>query len=192
MQACRLSPGNSRHDTISCPHPTKSRQPTAASAAVGGALGCTLAGCRKASVNARLRGGAALRVPGVTEESGRAAWQLESDLALEASEPPTQADSEYRNRDLTFKFRARPGSGPVTDQPEAKPLQLQVATVRRLTSGRRGWSAGDRHSSRPRAGRSLAIDIRIECSAVYTLRCIFMIRIISRDNNRFVSHGFCH
>ena len=32
----------------------------------------------------------------------------------------------------------------------------------------------------------------IECSAVYTLRCIFMDRTTSRDNKRFVSHGFCH
>ena len=49
---------------------------------------------------------------------------------------------------------------------------------------------GSRHSSRPWAGRST--DIRIERSAVYTLRCLFMARITSRDNKRFVSHGFCH
>ena len=36
-----------------------------------------------------------------------------------------------------------------------------------------------RHSSRPRAGRST--DIRIECSAVYTLRCLYMARITSRE-----------
>ena len=34
-----------------------------------------------------------------------------------------------------------------------------------------------RHSSRPWAGR--LTDIRIECSAVYTLRCLFMARITS-------------
>ena len=34
--------------------------------------------------------------------------------------------------------------------------------------------------------------ICIECSAVYTLLCLFMARITSRDNKRFVSHGFCH
>ena len=58
-----------------------------------------------------------------------------------------------------------------------------------------------RHSSRPGTGRST--DIRIECSAAtclcglscgrggqfYTLRCIFMARITSRDYERFVSHG---
>ena len=42
---------------------------------------------------------------------------------------------------------------------------------------------GVRHSSRPWAGRST--DIRIECSAVYTLRYLFMARITSRDNKRF-------
>ena len=47
-----------------------------------------------------------------------------------------------------------------------------------------------RHRFRPRGGRST--NIRIECSSVYTLRCIFMARITSRDNKRFVSHGFCH
>ena len=51
-------------------------------------------------------------------------------------------------------------------------------------------TTADRHSSLPRAGRST--DIRIECSAVYTLRCLYMARITSRDNKRFVSHGFCH
>ena len=47
-----------------------------------------------------------------------------------------------------------------------------------------------RHSSRSWAGRST--DIRIECSVVYTLRCLYMARITSRDYKRFVSHGFCH
>ena len=35
-----------------------------------------------------------------------------------------------------------------------------------------------RHSSRLRAGRST--DIRIECSAVYTLRCLYMARITAK------------
>ena len=39
-----------------------------------------------------------------------------------------------------------------------------------------------RHSSRPWAGRSA--DIRTECSAVYTLRCLYMARIMSRDTFR--------
>ena len=49
----------------------------------------------------------------------------------------------------------------------------------------------DHHSSRPLAGPGRSTDIRI-CSAVYTLRCLYMARITSRDNKRFVSHGFCH
>ena len=40
---------------------------------------------------------------------------------------------------------------------------------------------------RPWAGRPT--DIRIECSAVYTLRCLFIARITSRDNKRFASHA---
>ena len=71
-----------------------------------------------------------------------------------------------------------------------------------------------RHSSQPAAGRSLATDSRIICSAhacpgqsrclcclqvfhrcrgqqLYTSRCIFMTRVTSRENKSFVSHRFC-
>ena len=43
----------------------------------------------------------------------------------------------------------------------------------------RSSSSTSHHISRPWAGRST--DIRVECSAVYTLRCIFMARITSRE-----------
>ena len=31
-----------------------------------------------------------------------------------------------------------------------------------------------------------------EVNGVYTLRCLYIARITSRDNERYVSHGFCH
>ena len=78
------------------------------------------------------------------------------------------------------------------------PSRLQQAGRRLLVPDARSWfmiassssSQRIRHSFRPRAGRST--DIRIECSAVYTLRCLYMARITSRDNKRFVLHGFFH
>ena len=68
MPACR-------HDAISCPRPKNSRQPIAASAAVGGQLGLArMDRPRKGQCKGQADGlyiclaGGALRVPGVTEE----------------------------------------------------------------------------------------------------------------------------
>ena len=53
-------------------------------------------------------------------------------------------------------------------------------------------SIDDRRCGRPCQWAGRSTDIRIECSAVYTLRCLYMAQITSRDSKRFVSHGFCH
>ena len=63
---------------------------------------------------------------------------------------------------------------------------LGTASIKRVTR------CGQASLAAPGPERST--DIRIECSAAsaYTLRCIFMARITSRDYKRFVSHGFSH
>ena len=97
------------------------------------------------------------------------------------------------------------GRGPSTPGPPTLRLSLVGGSSQLLLSERRSLAcpqvgtktpaSAARHSSRPWAGRLTAI--RIECSAVYTLRCLHMARIMSRDNKRFVPHRFflpidCH
>ena len=58
-----------------------------------------------------------------------------------------QADSQAEYRSLSFKFWARPRSGPSPGQPEVKPPQFQVefdcqAADERPPPTHRGWSAG--------------------------------------------------
>ena len=66
------------------------------------------------------------------------------------------------------------GNGPNTT---ASPLSFARRCTTRMVTVTRA-----RHSSRPRAGRST--DIRIECFAVYTLRCLYNARI-TRTNLRY-------
>ena len=54
--------------------------------------------------------------------------------------------------------------------------------------GGTGTSRADLPSQLPAQGR----EINRHSHAVYSLRCIFMSQITSRDTKRFVSHGFCH
>ena len=79
--------------------------------------------------------------------------------------------------------RRGPGSLRVTALSGASAAALLTADMQTIPFS-------PRHSSRPRAGRSTGV--RIECSAVYTVRCILKARFTSRDNKRFASHGFCH
>ena len=66
-------------------------------------------------------------------------------------------------------------------------LMDQTCVHRMFTQWIKRFSPGPMYQSR---WAGMSTDIRIECSAVYTLRSLFMAR--SRDNKRFVSYGLCH
>ena len=72
----------------------------------------------------------------------------------------------------------------VAERIRVAPRSAQGCRWRRWTSRRQWKSRLDDETTR-------RVGIRIECSAVYTLRCLFMARITNRENKRFVSHGFC-
>ena len=70
----------------------------------------------------------------------------------------------------------------------------QTFAIKKLLTVTGALAKGQYHyavSSWPSAAGG-STDIRVECSAVYNLRCIFMARITRRDNKFFVSHGLCH
>ena len=106
----------------------------------------------------------------------------------------TLSIARHGNLNLKSHCGGGPARGLVSDPMPAQSRQVRV-TGQGLTAEWLTSLTLTRYSSRPRAGRSTDIprQVRIECSAVYTLRCLYMARITSRENNkRFVSHGFCH